>query len=96
MGDYARAEPLYQRSLKIWEKVLGPDHLDTAHSLESLSVLYLLMKDARAEPLYQRVFKIREKVLGPDHPDTVESLKNLDLLYYNMGDLARAKTFVSP
>ena len=26
MGDYAKAEPLYQRALKIYEKALGPDH----------------------------------------------------------------------
>ena len=26
LGDYAKAEPLYQRSLVINEKALGPDH----------------------------------------------------------------------
>ena len=30
MGDYAKAEPLYQRALKISEKALGPEHPDTA------------------------------------------------------------------
>jgi tetratricopeptide (TPR) repeat protein len=25
-GQYAKAEPLYQRALAIWEKALGPDH----------------------------------------------------------------------
>ena len=29
MGDYAKAEPLYQRALKIKEKALGPDHLNS-------------------------------------------------------------------
>jgi hypothetical protein len=32
-GQYAQAEPLYNRSLAIWEKALGPDHPDVATSL---------------------------------------------------------------
>ena len=41
MGDYAKAEPLYQRALKIDEKALGPDHPDTATDLNNLAELYL-------------------------------------------------------
>src|SRR5262249_17977601 len=36
-GDYAGAEPLYRRSLDIREKALGPDHPDTANSLNNLA-----------------------------------------------------------
>ena len=62
MGDYAKAEPLYQRALKINEKALGPEHPDTAKSLNNLALLYDKMGDyAKAEPLYQRALKIREK-----------------------------------
>ena len=32
-GRYAEAEPLYKRSLAIWEKALGPEHPDVAMSL---------------------------------------------------------------
>ena len=38
-GDYAKAEPLYKRSLSIWEKALGPDHPDVATSLNNLAEL---------------------------------------------------------
>ena len=68
-GHYARAEPLYKRSLKINEKALGPDHPNVALSLNNLALLY---DDqgyyAQAEPLYKRALKIDEKALGPDHP----------------------------
>ena len=37
MGQYAKAEPLYQRSLKIRESQLGPDHPDVAASLNNLA-----------------------------------------------------------
>ena len=36
-GRYAEAEPLYKRSLAIWEKALGPDHPDVALSLNNLA-----------------------------------------------------------
>ena len=39
-GRYGEAEPLYQRALKIREKVLGPEHPDVAHSLNNLAALY--------------------------------------------------------
>ena len=38
-GDYAKAEPLYKRSLAIDEKALGPDHPNVAISLENYAVL---------------------------------------------------------
>ena len=81
-GDYAKAEPLYQRALAIREKALGPDHPDIATSLNNLAELYMRQGDyAKAEPLYQRALAIREKALGPDHPDIATSLNNLALLY---------------
>ena len=69
MGDYAKAEPLYQRALKISEKALGPEHPTPARASRSLAGLYEHMGDyAKAEPLYQRALKIDEKALGPEHP----------------------------
>ena len=54
MGDYGKAEPLYQRSLKIMEKQLGPEHPDTAASLNNLATLYQDMGDySKAVPLSQ-------------------------------------------
>ena len=51
--------------------MLGPDHPDTATSLNDLAELYNSQeKYAGAEPLLQRALAIREKVLGPRHPDT--------------------------
>ena len=38
-GQYAKAEPLYQRALAIWEKALGPEHPELLKSLENYAVL---------------------------------------------------------
>ena len=39
-GYYTDAEPLFQRSLAILEKALGPEHPDVAGSLNNLAELY--------------------------------------------------------
>ena len=39
-GRYAEAEPLFRRSLAIWEKTLGPDHPEVATGLNNLALLY--------------------------------------------------------
>ena len=91
MGEYAKAEPLYQEALRIWQKVLGPEHPDTATSLNNLAVLYQAMGEyAKAEPLYQEALRIRQKVLGPEHPDTATSLDNLALLEFDLGRIDEA------
>ena len=92
MGDYAKAEPLYQRALKIYEKALGPDHPYTAAILNNLADLYDQKGDyAKAEPFYQRALKIKEKALGPEHTETAQVLNNLAQLYDHKGDYAKAE-----
>ncbi len=69
---YAEAEPLYQRALSIREQQVGPEHPDTANSLNSLALLYQDQRRyAGAEPLYQQALSICEQQLGPAHPDTL-------------------------
>jgi tetratricopeptide (TPR) repeat protein len=59
-GSYAKAEPLYKRSLAIREKALGPDHPDVAASLNNLAVLYRATnRPELAQPLEARAAKIR-------------------------------------
>ena len=78
LGEYAPDEPLYKRSLAIFEKVLGPDHPSVAMALNNLAALYRNQGQyAQAEPLHKRSLAIREKALGPDHPDVATSLNNL-------------------
>jgi CHAT domain-containing protein len=92
MGAYSKAEPLYQRALAIYEKTLGPEHPNTATSLNNLAELYDAMGAyGKAEPLSQRALAISEKVLGPEHPDTGTSLINLAVLYREMGAYGKAE-----
>ncbi len=90
---YDAAEPLFRRALATREKTLGPDHPDTAGSLNSLALLFQSKGDYEgAEPLYRRALTIYEKTLGPDHPDTAGSLNNLALLLRSKGDYDGAES----
>jgi len=91
-GRYTDAKPLYERSLIIREKALGPEHLHVASSLNSLALLYKIEgRYAEAEPLQQRALAIYEKALGPEHPDVATSLDNLAELYRTQGQYAKAE-----
>ena len=72
LDDRARfsdVEPLYQRTLGILEKALGPEHPDVATSLSNLALLYDDQgKYAQAEPLFHRALAIDEKALGQTTP----------------------------
>ncbi len=94
-GRYAEAVRVAEKVLAARERLFGPDHPDTATTLNDLGLLYDTMGDyAKAEPLYRRSLAIREKALGPKHPGTATTLNNLAELYRAMGDYAKAETLL--
>jgi tetratricopeptide (TPR) repeat protein len=58
-GKYDEAKPLYERSLKIYETVLGENHPEVATTLNNLANLLMNQgKYDEAKPLYERALKI--------------------------------------
>jgi tetratricopeptide (TPR) repeat protein len=91
-GKYQEAIPLAEKAVELAKRVYGPEHPDTATSLNNLGKLYREMGEyAKAEPPLQEALRIRQKVLGPEHPDTATSLANLGSLYWAMGEYAKAE-----
>jgi tetratricopeptide (TPR) repeat protein len=89
---YSTARPLFELALATREKVLGPEHPDTATSVNNLARLLRDQGDlAGAQQLFERALTIREKVLDPEHPDTAWSLNNLAVLRQTQGDFAGAQ-----
>jgi hypothetical protein len=87
MDNHATTLPLFTRALKIRESVMGPNHPDTAGSLNNLAQLHQGMGNhAAALPLATRALKIYESVMGPDHLDTVDALSYLAALHDAMGN----------
>lgn len=84
---------LIERSIAIKEKLVGPDHPETAWSLRNLATLLWETGDyAGARPLFERALAIQEKLLGPDHFEVGWSLVNFGILLKDTGDYATAKT----
>jgi hypothetical protein len=80
-----------ERVVAVREEALGPEHPDTASSLDLLAELLYSRGDlAEARALYERVLSIREKALGPDDAITAKSLNDLALLCRALGDHAVA------
>src|SRR5215471_9520931 len=81
-GDVSGALKQLERSLRIREAALGPEHLDVSETLNNLGAAqWRAHQDAKAESTLQRALAIVEKQLGPDHPDVAVTLINLGVLY---------------
>ena len=94
MGNYVKALQFYEKSLKIKETVLGPEHPDTAQTYNNMANVYDDMGDyPKALEFYEKALKIREAVLGPEHPDTAATYNNMAIVYRSMGDFPKALQF---
>ena len=81
-AQYAKAEPLLVRALKIHEEWLGMNHLSTALSLNNLGSLYMAQgRYKEAEQFLKRALTVYQQRLVANSPDIAQSLLNLAYLY---------------
>lgn len=80
--QFAAAQPLYERALRIQEKTLGSEHQDTVQTLTDLAICHLDQgHNEVGRPLLERALVLQEQALGPDHADVVairDVLQSLD------------------
>jgi tetratricopeptide (TPR) repeat protein len=78
-GNYEEAEKLYRETLHIEQRILGPDHPDTANTMTTLAntIAFDHRRNAEAEGLYRRSLEIELGVSGPDHPYTMAAKEGL-------------------
>ncbi len=94
-GKAAEAEPFFGKALKIFRKVLGEEHPDTATSYNNVAhFLHAQGKAAEAEPLYRKALAIRRKALGEEHPDTLTSYNNVAYTLHAQGKTTEAAEFL--
>jgi CHAT domain-containing protein/Tfp pilus assembly protein PilF len=93
LGDYDRAEPMFQEALDIRRRTFGTNNLYYAISLNNLAALYQSRGEySLAEPLYREGAEIRKKILGDKHVSYADSLNNLASLNSAMGNYADAES----
>jgi tetratricopeptide (TPR) repeat protein len=90
-GKMGEALDHYQRALALREKVLGPDHMVVAQSLNGLSVVYSQRGElASARAHLTRALAIIEKTFGSQHPNVAVSLGNLAVIHLQLGKYGEA------
>ena len=91
-GQYAQAESLLKRALLLREQMLGPEHPETASTLNVLAWLYVLQGSyQQAEQLLQPTLANFERVLGPEHPEVANALDTLASVYLYEGKYEQAE-----
>jgi CHAT domain-containing protein/tetratricopeptide (TPR) repeat protein len=79
------------RADEIRRRILGPDHLQTASSLNLLGEIERgLNRFSQAESDFERALTIRQKRLGNDHDQTLETQGDLAVLYEKWGQPRRS------
>ena len=84
-GRIGDAIPLFEQTLAVLQRQLGPDHPDHPDTLILQNNLAAAYQDAgrvaEAIQLYEQNLAVRERLPGPDHPSTLNSRGNLAAAY---------------
>jgi len=91
-GNYAAAQPLYEKALEIRRRLFTDEHADTASSAIKLAAnLRAQGKYSAAQPLFEKALEITRRLLGEDHPDTAASYAWLAYSLSDQGKYAAAQ-----
>ncbi len=95
-GKYAKAVPLFRKSLEIREDVLGSNHPATAKSLNALAQLYITMgRYDEVEALHKKALEARIEEFGEHHRAVGQTLNNLATLYRIQGRYDEAEPMLT-
>ncbi len=90
-ADYAKAEELYARALKLQDQA-DPDAGDALVILNNLAIAYIhLDQFDQAERALLRAINIAERKFGPGEIATINPMVNLANLYDEKGDYVKAQ-----
>lgn len=93
---FTEAVSIFQESLELKLKQLGPDHQDVAFTLDNLAWMYSTQRNyAAAKEASQRSLVIFEKTLGTRHPEYLKNLLTLGRIAYEESELDKSESYVS-
>jgi tetratricopeptide (TPR) repeat protein len=91
MGFYHYAFKCYSSAFCFRESKLGPEHVHTLVSMNSLASAYSYLGEyQKAEALHSEVLEVKKRVLGPEHVQTLVSMNDLAWIYRNLGEYKKA------
>jgi tetratricopeptide (TPR) repeat protein len=93
-GGFPQTDPLLEQILKIQEKLLGPEHVDLAQTLNNLGIRrHTQGRQAEAEAFYRWALEICEAHLSPQDPDAVNLMQNYAAFLQAVGRSPEAEAF---
>ncbi len=93
LGVFETAIQHIEIALGIRQSILGPDHLDVAKDLCTLSTM-VGVNTIRAEQAARESLEIRQQKYGPRHIDVARSLCALGLVKYRQGQPINAEKYL--
>jgi CHAT domain-containing protein/tetratricopeptide (TPR) repeat protein len=91
-GKYAEAQPLLEKMLETYRRLLGDDHPDTCDCYNNVAhFLWAQGKYAQAQPLYEKALEGHRRLLTDEHPITARTLDNLASNFDAQGKYAQAQ-----
>jgi tetratricopeptide (TPR) repeat protein len=94
-ANYSEGRIHLERAVALHDGLSGPEHPDTAKSLNILGRLLHSQGDyPEARSYYERSLAIREKVLGLEHPDTAQSLNDIGVVFDDQGTYREARPYL--
>jgi tetratricopeptide (TPR) repeat protein len=94
-GEFARAEPVLRRSLALFEKISGPDSLETGEAANNLAMLYRKDGDlARAQAQLERALPLMQMYLKPRSTELEIACNNMFIILAEQKKWDQAEPFV--
>ncbi len=91
LGKHAEALAVLEEALRIQEATLGPDHIDTATTLNHIGNVRLAQgRHSDALVLFERCLHIKRRALGDRHASTASTVVNIGTTLQGLGDAAGA------
>lgn len=92
LGDYTAAETQLQAALTLYQRSLGPAHVETLKVLSDLSSVYQEQgRYDEAEPLIRQALDGFRRTFGERHRETLSAMNNLAYLLDNRGEPEQAE-----
>ncbi len=89
MGDLDRALSIAKKTVEVFQRVLGNEHIDVADAKTEYAIInHLAKRDPElTRKLLYSALDITQKDLGQEHPMYAQALKSLALFYIDRGKL---------
>jgi tetratricopeptide (TPR) repeat protein len=93
-GEYAEAIEFYEKSIKIFSKIVSPTDPSLTACYGNIGSVYDNMGEhSKALSYSEKALEISQKTLAPDHPELATSYNNIGSMYQKMGEYPKALSY---